>query len=79
VGGIFYNDEASDDLLFGRGDEGSDIKSCRYCGAPGLHWEQIYGSWRLCNDQNKPHTCEAYKKHAKRNRHPQQPYRKPYG
>lgn len=31
-------------------------KKCRCCGQEGLHWNQIDGKWRLCNDDGL-HMC----------------------
>lgn len=35
-------------------------KTCRYCGAGFLQWGLDKG-WRLYDENNKAHTCKAYK------------------
>lgn len=35
------------------------LKTCRCCGAKGLHWEKNYGKWRLFESDGRMHRCPA--------------------
>jgi hypothetical protein len=63
----FYNDsfDVYEDVLGGTGPKGSfnpRRTTCAFCGATGLHWEQMKDTkkWRLCNDQLVVHVCQEY-------------------
>lgn len=38
------------------------VKSCYYCGVPGLEWRNLDSGWRLCYRNGGPHICEDYYK-----------------
>jgi hypothetical protein len=32
-------------------------KICKICGKTGLHWENIYNTWKLCDMRSHVHEC----------------------
>lgn len=46
------------DSLAAEGHYHNETKTCRYCGAKGLHWDKTDRGWRLFADDGEMHSCQ---------------------
>jgi hypothetical protein len=38
---------------------------CNFCNEGFLHWEKVYGGWKLLTPEGSVHKCQAYDKSKK--------------